>query len=235
MNNEEISREFAKLSTAIVADACLRLGVQLQIPLPGVVPLFPGLKAAGRILPLRHFGSVDVFLEAMEKADKGDVLVIDNDGRMDEGCIGDLTVLEAQLSGLGGIIINGCHRDTAELVKIGFPVFSYGSFPAGPLRSGRRHPGAQQLTKFAKFVQYRQDFVLADDDGVMFIPDSRSHEIIKTANEIYTTERQQVEKIKAGISLREQLKFDEYLKEREKDFEYTFRKHLRKLGGAIEE
>jgi len=58
---------------------------------------------------------------------------------------------------------------------------------------------------------------------------------MQTANQIYTTERQHVEKLKAGISLREQFKFDEYLKERDKDFEYTFRKHLRKLGAAIEE
>lgn len=235
MNNAEIYQEFSRLSTPIIADACLRLGVQLQIPLPGVIPLVPGLRAAGRILPLRHFGSVDIFLEAMYHADKGDILVIDNDGRMDEGCIGDLTVLEAQLAGIGGIIINGCHRDTAELIKIGFPVFSYGTFPAGPLRPGRRHPGAHQLTKFAKFEQYRKDYVLADDDGVMFIPENRSHEIIETAKEIFETERLHAEKIKAGISLREQFKFDEYLSERDRDFEYTFRKHLRKLGAAIEE
>lgn len=234
MNNAEISKEFDKLSTPLIADACLRLGIQLQIPLPGIIPLLPGIKVAGRILPLRHFGSVDVFLEAMGQSEKGDILVIDNDGRMDEGCIGDLTVLEAQLAGLGGIIINGCHRDTAELLKIGFPVFSFGTFPAGPLRPGRRHAGSQQF-KFAKFEQYRQDFVLADDDGVIFIPESRSQEIIETANDIFRTEREQAEKIKAGISLREQVKFNEYLTEKEKDYEYTFRKHLRKFGGAIEE
>lgn len=235
MNNADISYEFSKLSTALIADACLRLGIQLQIPLPEIKPLVPGMKTAGRIFPVRHFGSVDVFFEAMGQAEKGDILVIDNDGRMDEGCIGDLTVLEARLAGLGGIIINGYHRDTAELIKIGFPVFSFGSFPAGPLRRGRRHPGTHKSTKFAKFEQYREDFVLADDDGVIFIPESQSQHIIETAIQIFETEREQAEKIKAGVSLREQLKFEEYLREREKDHEYTFRKHLRNLGGAIEE
>lgn len=235
MKNSEINEAFSRLSTPLIADACLRLGIQLQIPLPGIVPLIAGSKVAGRILPVRHFGSVDVFLEAMGQAEKGDILVIDNDGRVDEGCIGDLTVLEARLAGLGGIIINGCHRDTTELINIGFPVFSFGTFPAGPLRPGRRHPGSHKSTKFAKFEQYRKDFVLADDDGVIFIPDSRSEEIILTANKINETEREQAEKIKAGISLREQLKFDQYLVEREKDHEYTFRKHIRSLDGAIEE
>jgi 4-hydroxy-4-methyl-2-oxoglutarate aldolase len=50
----------------------------------------------------------------MEKAEPGDVLVIDNGGRMDEGCIGDLTVLEAQASGLAGIavVLNSDQRST---------------------------------------------------------------------------------------------------------------------------
>ena len=39
----------------------------------------------------RHHGSVDIFLEALERRQAGDVLVIDNGGRTDEGCVGDLS------------------------------------------------------------------------------------------------------------------------------------------------
>ncbi len=53
---------------------------------------------AGRALPVKHYGSVDIFLEAMGTAQPGDILVIDNERRMDEGCIGDLTALEAKAS-----------------------------------------------------------------------------------------------------------------------------------------
>jgi 4-hydroxy-4-methyl-2-oxoglutarate aldolase len=53
------------------------------------------------VLPVRHYGSVDIFLEAIGAAEPGDILVIDNGGRMDEACIGDLAVLEVQAFGLG--------------------------------------------------------------------------------------------------------------------------------------
>ncbi|HZM21166.1 MAG TPA: hypothetical protein VFC02_05450 [Anaerolineales bacterium] len=52
----------------------------------------------GRVLPARHYGSVDIFLETMGNSQPGDILVIDNGGRLDEGCIGDLTTLEAKAS-----------------------------------------------------------------------------------------------------------------------------------------
>jgi hypothetical protein len=51
---------------------------------------------------------VDIFLEALEGAAPGNVLVVDNGGRLDEACVGDLVVLEAQAAGLEGIVIWGC-------------------------------------------------------------------------------------------------------------------------------
>ena len=74
----------------------------------------PGSRLAGRASPTRHVGSVDIFLEAFETAAPGDVLVVDNGGRLDEACVGDLVVLEAQAAGLDGIVIWGLHRDTAR-------------------------------------------------------------------------------------------------------------------------
>jgi regulator of RNase E activity RraA len=93
----------------------------------------PGSRLAGRVCPARHAGSVDAFLEAFETAAPGDVLVVDNSGRMDESCAGDLVALEAQAASMEGIVIWGLHRDTADIRAIGLPVFSLGAIPTGPL------------------------------------------------------------------------------------------------------
>jgi len=60
-------------------------------------------------------------------------------------------------------------------------------------------------------------------------------DLLSVAHEIWERERRQAEAIKSGRSLRDQLDFPRYLKKRAADPAYTFREHLRKISGAIEE
>lgn len=236
MNNQVLNEAFRESSTPLVADACVRLGVALRIVPFGIRPLLSGSEhIAGHALPVRHYGSVDIFLEAMGNAEPGEILVIDNAGRMDEGCVGDLAALEAKACGLAAIVVWGCHRDTEELLEIGLPVFSYGTWPAGPTRLDARSPDALNFAEIGDFKVWEEDVVFADDDGVLFTPGKNAGEILSMAQSIRATERRQAEKIRAGRKLRDQLRFDEYLKKRTVDSSYTFRMHLREIGGAIEE
>lgn len=235
MNNQYINEKFSQLSTPLIADACLRLEIPIQPAPPGIHPLAVESHIAGRVLPVRHYGSVDVFLEAMGVAQPGDILVIDNSGRSDEGCIGDLTALEAQASGLAGIIVWGMHRDSTELIEIGFPIFSYGTCPAGPQRLDPRDADALNTAHFGDLELTNEDIVFADTDGVLFVPARQVEEILSTAYGIWEKERRQAQLIQSGKKLRQQLQFDQYLVQRQSDEAYTFRQHLRSIGGAIEE
>src|SRR5689334_16285638 len=169
MEEKSLATTFAKLSTPLIADAALRLKIPFRISPPGIRPVTPNQRVAGPALPVRHFGSVDVFLEAMQDAKPGDVLVIDNGGRLDEGCIGDLTALEAENCQLAGIIVWGAHRDTPELRQIRLPIFTYGMWPSGPQRLDARDSSALRSARFGNFLVERVDSAFADDDGCLFV------------------------------------------------------------------
>lgn len=236
MDTANISALFQDLTTPHVADACLRAGVDVRCAPWGVRPLsLASCRVAGRVRPARHYGSVDVFLEALETARPGDVLIVDNGGRQDEACVGDLIALETKAAGLAGIVIWGLHRDTPEILEIGLPVFSLGALPTGPLRVDPREADALVSARVGAWVVNDDDLAMGDENGVLFVPLARAGGIAVAARAIRDTERIQAEKIHGGTSLRTQLRFPEFLTRRASDPALTFRQHLRRISGAIEE
>ncbi len=85
------------------------------------------------------------------------------------------------------------------------------------------------------FTVDSRDVVFADIDGVVFVPMDGVEKILEAADSISKIERKQADLIKSGRKLSEQLDFEEYLKKHSSDSSYSFRKHLRERGGAIEE
>ena len=225
---------FATLTTPHLADACVRLGVEVRCAPTALQARIPG-RIAGRVLPAHHVGSVDVFLEAFESAQPGDILVVDNEGRLDEACVGDLAALEAKGAGIHGIVIWGLHRDTADLRVIDLPLYSLGAIPTGPTRLDPRPTDALDAATVGDWTVTTADLAFADDDGVLFVPAARADELLTLAEQIRDTERRQAERIIAGESLRDQVGFAAYLTARALKPELTFREHLRAVGGAIEE
>lgn len=235
MINEEIAQAFVTLTTPQLVDACTRLQLHARVAPSGIQAIAEGQRAAGRARPVRHYGSVDIFLEALMDAGPGDVLVIDNGGRLDEACIGDLIALECREAGVAAIAVWGAHRDTAEIRQIGVPVFSYGTCPAGPLRLDEREAEALESARFGVHLVTRDDVVFADVDGVAFVPAVHVAEVVEVAQEIAEGEQKQVRAVHHGQNLRKQFQFDKYLRRRKADPSYTFRIHLRQVGRNIEE
>ncbi|KQR17367.1 RraA family protein [Cellulomonas sp. Leaf334] len=234
MDAPTLQTTFQDLATAHVADACLRLGIAVRCTPPALRPAWSGIHVAGRARPVRHVGSVDVFLEALGHAEPGDVLVVDNEGRTDEACVGDLVALEVARAGLVGIVIWGLHRDSAQLRDIALPVVSLGACPNGPERLDPQAADALAWACCGPHIVTADDVVLADDDGAVFVPLDGAAEVAVVAARIRDTERHQAALMEGGTTLREQTRFDDYLAARERDG-VTFRQHLRSLDAAIEE
>jgi regulator of RNase E activity RraA len=234
MTSPDIAARFETLSTPLIADALVRLSLPVRVAPREIRPAV-GSRFAGRALPARHAGSVDVFLEAIQFADAGDVLVIDNGGRSDEGCIGDLVAIEASAQALGGILVWGSHRDSAELAAIGLTVFSCGTCPNGPLRARTRDADALHRARIGWQLVERTDAVFGDLDGVLFVNEQHLDDVFGLASEIADRERRQAALVRQGRSLRQQFRLADFVARRATDPSYTFRRHLRQIGGAIEE
>jgi 4-hydroxy-4-methyl-2-oxoglutarate aldolase len=221
-------------TTPFIADACVQLSLAVRVGPYGLKPNIAGAKAAGPARPARHAGSTDVFLEAIAAAHTGDVLVIDNGGRHDEGCIGDLVVGEAFMSGLAGTVCWGTHRDTGAILAMGARVWSLGTCPNGPLELRRRHVTALAAANLGPVTVTLDDYVFADDDGVVVVTTSDLDRIIQTAKDIAYREGAQAARLLKGELLRMQLDLDGYVAKRTADSNFTFRDHLKTFGGAIE-
>jgi regulator of RNase E activity RraA len=236
MRDRKTTALFRGLTTPHVADACLREGVEVRCgPSDLCAVSLAHSRFVGRVRPVRHYGSVDVFLEALEGSARGDVLVIDNGGRRDEACIGDLVALETKSAGLSGIVVWGLHRDSPEIVTIGLPVFSLGTSPTGPLRLDSREDQTFSSARVGPWTVGADDIAIGDENGVIFVPRERAEAVDASAHAIRAKELAQAGAVRRGISLRSQLKFSEFLAERNSDPRLTLRDHLRRIGGAIEE
>jgi 4-hydroxy-4-methyl-2-oxoglutarate aldolase len=221
-------------TTPFIADACAALHLSLRVNPRHMRPLRPTHRMAGRACPARHAGSVDVFLEAIAAAAAGDVLVIDNGGRLDEGCIGDLVAGEACVAGLAGIVVWGAHRDTAAIDAIGIPLWSLGTCPAGPQELRTRSPHALEAASLSHVTVTRDDVIFADVDGIVVVAASEVEAVLTSARDIARREETQARRLLSGERLRDQFQLEAYLARRATDPSYTFRAHLRDLGGAIE-
>jgi hypothetical protein len=118
-------------------------------------------------------------------------------------------------AGLEGIVVWGLHRDTVDIRAIGLPLFSLGAIPTGPQRLDDRPADALDTATVGEWTVTREDVVLGDDDGVLFVPAIHAGELFTSAEKIRDTERRQAEKMRGGESLRSQVRFDRYLARRQ--------------------
>lgn len=192
------------------------------------------MRCSGRAHPVRHVGSIDVFFECLQNVTPGEILVIDNGGRFDEACVGDIVAIEAKNAGIAGIVIWGLHRDSKELGDLAFPLFSLGAIPTGPQRLHPRPKDIVERATVGMQIVTPQDYVVADANGVIFLAEERLEAIVNAAAAYRETEARQLKAMAAGRSYRVQTRFKDYLSRRDREAGYGFRQHLKEIEAAGE-
>ena len=145
--------------------------------------------------PSRHLASSTV-----EEAGSDDVVVISNSGRVDVSSWGGLLSLAASRKGIRGVVVDGACRDISESIELDFPVFARAVVPVSARR--RLTELSQGLPVDIAGVSVAPgDVVIADSNGVVFIPVSVALDVVLIAEEIARIESQMMERLRNGASV----------------------------------
>jgi regulator of RNase E activity RraA len=197
------------LSSAVLADVLDGLGHRTSALPPTVRPLRPEWKVFGRAATLSAVAVAAeperpyaVELECIDALAPGDVLVATTNGDHGSALWGELLSTAARARGAVGAVIDGLTRDAARIVAMGFPVFAAGF---SPLDSKGRLDGIShgRPVRVGSCVVAPGDFVFADVDGVVVVPQALAAEAFARALEKVSGENRVRAELEKGRSVRE--------------------------------
>ena len=204
MSGDAIVSGLRQLPTATISDALDRLGIVGQCL--GIAPLAPRFRLAGRAFTLRYRptgiverGNVGDYIDDVPV---GDIVVLDNAGRLDCTVWGDILTAVAHRRGVGGTVIHGVCRDVTRALDLEYPIFSRGRY----MRTGKDRVEVESTGAPVSLgdVQVRPgDILIGDADGVVVIPHARDSEVLDVARQIEDAEQAIERETAKGIRLDE--------------------------------
>ena len=185
-----IARE--ELFTAVVGDVMDQIGLQRQFLLPQIRPLREDMITIGRAMPVLEADIFDerasnvnpmlsksfgVMLEALDDLKPNEIYVCSG-ASPSYALWGELMSTRAMKLGAVGAVMNGYSRDTRAILKLGFPVFSYGSFAQDQAPRGKVLDFRVPI-RIGDALIRTADVLFGDIDGVCVVP----HEVVE---EVFT-------------------------------------------------
>ena len=199
----EIVDRFRGIGTATVHEASGRKGAVD----PSVKPIAPGVRICGPAFTVQCHPLDNLMLhKALERAEPGDVLVASVGGHFEGGYFGGLMATSALARKLGGLAIDGCIRDSEEIVQMGFPIFCRGFCIRGTSKGVLglvNHP-----TLFGGVVVKPGDLILGDQDGMVVVERAECRSVLEKSLKRLEAEEKKAEKLRSGISSVEFNKLD---------------------------
>lgn len=191
ISEKELYEVFSKVTTCNITDAMHRKGSMKNIK-----PLTRGYKIVGRALTVKTIdGDWAKTVEAIEKANKGDVIVIDA-GNGNKAVWGELASWSCKMKGIAGVVIDGCCRDIDTIIEINFPVFCREIAPDAGEPKGYGEISVE-ITCCGQTVR-PMDWIIGDDNGVVVVQKEKAIEIANRAIDVYEKENRIREEIKRG-------------------------------------
>lgn len=200
---------FKTVEVASVADAIEQLYGQKMYMHHEMRPLFTTKFAGPAVTVLmkkeeHHEGSSasNGMLDAIDNAPAGAVYVMKVEDGADIAGIGGLMATAMKARGLAGAVIDGGVRDTPQIKKLQFPVFSTGIVPSTSVNH-YRFGGVNVPISCGGAPVNANDIIAADEDGVVVIPRAKAAEVLKKAHELDYTEHSMIPFIEKYRSIKE--------------------------------
>jgi regulator of RNase E activity RraA len=204
--DQKYRNRLLKLSTTNLSDAMDKIGIQGAVI--GIRPMYNCPRIVGRAVTIKitaagmlksehHLG-----VHAIDAANPGDIIVIDNHGDIKNNCWGEILSMAAKMKGVAGVVVDGAARDVDMCEEFEFPVYARGTVPI--TARGRIMQESFNTTIRVGDVQVNPgDIVMADVNGVVFIPVEHLEEVLQTAEKIFEKEMAMIVELKEGASILE--------------------------------
>jgi len=185
----EILEAYKQLDTTEVADAINRFGYNTGMF--GINSLVPGTKICGQAFTVLFGvcqGGFEGKMDYLDDVPAGNVIVIDNAGRLDYSCWGDLMSRVALRNGVSGTIADGIIRDIPDIREMKYPAFARASH----MWTGKMHSfleATQVKVRIAGINVNPGDLIFGDDTGVLSVPFEVAEKVLAAAQEIHEREK----------------------------------------------
>jgi regulator of RNase E activity RraA len=200
---DDLVARLGRLDACAVSDALDKLGLTGVVT--GIQRLTTDRRISGRVVTVklekddgrpaasRHLGTT-----AIEAAQAGDVIVLEQRSGIDAACWGGNLSLAAQLRGVAGVVIDGPARDADEARGYGFTVFAR-SATSRTARGRIVETGTNVPIAVGEVQVSPGDYVVADGSAVVFVAARDIERVLDAAEAIADRERQMVADLKKGM------------------------------------
>ena len=172
--DRKLVEAFRGMAAATVYEASGRKGAVA----PVIKPIGKGMKLLGTAVTVECRAKDNLMLhKAIQVAEPGDVIISNTDGYYDAGYMGDLMAGSAKARKIAGIAIDGCVRDSEEIIEMEFPVFSRGLCMRGTIKNALG--SVNRPIVFGGVIVNPGDLVVGDDDGIVIVSKSEMESVLK--------------------------------------------------------
>lgn len=176
--SKELVQAFSKLGSATVYEASGKKGYVNH----SIKAVWQGAKVCGTAVTVNCPGGDNLMLhKAMVVCQPGDVIVAFVNDAVNYGYWGLTMSTSCKALGIAGLVIDGCVRDTEDIGKLGFPIFSRGACIRGTVKETLgtiNHP-----IVLGGAVVNPGDIILGDADGLVIVAREDAESILKKSIE----------------------------------------------------